>query len=363
MAFNQDIRFGPPEFTNFNNPNNLYTFIKPSRIITNNIGGNAPLFNTGEDQWYFIDTDTGNFWYKNLGLWILLYTFGDGGGGAITDGSNVGIGNDIFKTKNGSVLEFKTIVSQPQSALESVLNLNDNPLNTEVNITGQSTVADITNYGINADQWIIDSQNTTVDANGNLQLYVKYLSAGPGILIQTETVGSDKRLVISSTYNPPPPSYAFGYLPDGNNYTLTLKPINLNLITLLDSNFYTFEETDWEQEVITDISYFKYIGTNTKRFRVSVDVGAQNLGTLNNQEQQITFVMIDDALNIVPSSSSNMNFLPIVGGSVVQSWSHSTFIFTPIINQNYTLGAIIRQVGLVDTNLNVFKTNITITEI
>ena len=358
----QDIRYAPTNSENINNPQSLFPEVKPSRII---ITDGVPEQDDGEILWYAIDQNTGVLYNKTEvsgGQWQGIYQFSSGAGG-ITGASSVGIGEDVYARQVGSLLEFKTLVSQP-SPVESSVILGEVGLN-EVNITAPSTVSDVINYGVSSDGWIIDSASTTVDSNGNIQLYAKNLVGGSNILIQTQTVGSEKRIVITNTYQPDVRSYIFAYLPDGQNYTTAYNVANTNDTILLQSGSYFADRQDWEVETVLGVCYLKYVGTSTKKFKCSFDVGAQVLGSLDEQEQQISFVLVEDVVGtpIVTASSTNLNFLPVADASVVQSWAHSTFVFTPDINKRYTLASIPRQVRITGTSLNIFKTNITISEI
>jgi hypothetical protein len=66
MSYNQDIRSGPPNPNNKNNPNNLYDFIRPSRSIK---GSGAPGPDVGQDYYTYTDTDSGVEYQKSGGVW------------------------------------------------------------------------------------------------------------------------------------------------------------------------------------------------------------------------------------------------------------------------------------------------------
>ena len=79
MSINQSIRYS--NYGNSNNPLSLYDFIKPSRWIFNNVN---PLPDTGEDQWFYINTVTGDLFEKTDGNWFLVYNFSTSAGTGIT---------------------------------------------------------------------------------------------------------------------------------------------------------------------------------------------------------------------------------------------------------------------------------------
>ena len=99
-SINQDIRFsnvGPQ-----NNPKALFDFIKPSRWIFNNVN---PLPDTGEDQWFYINTATGDLFEKTSGTWFLVYNFSVTPGSGITNIQNETPG--LFKNIIGTTAHFK----------------------------------------------------------------------------------------------------------------------------------------------------------------------------------------------------------------------------------------------------------------
>ena len=127
----QDIRYAPIDLDNINNPQSLFTETKPSRII---ITDGVPEQEDGEILWYAIDQTTGVLYNKTEesgGQWQGIYQF-SGGAGSVNGASSVGIGEDIYARQVGSLLEFKTLVSQP-SAVQSSVILGEVGLN-EVNI-------------------------------------------------------------------------------------------------------------------------------------------------------------------------------------------------------------------------------------
>lgn len=107
MSINQDIRYAQPS-TDEENPNSLFDFIKPPRWIFNTTD---PLPNTGEDQWFFTNITTGDFFIKTFGTWTLYYNFQTGTPSpGITNIQNDGVVG-WFKNIIGSTAHFKGISS------------------------------------------------------------------------------------------------------------------------------------------------------------------------------------------------------------------------------------------------------------
>lgn len=65
MSYDQSIR--SDAMGTHDNPYNLHSFIKPSREI---FGVGVPLDSIGEDQWYYVDTDSSIQYVKQDGTWI-----------------------------------------------------------------------------------------------------------------------------------------------------------------------------------------------------------------------------------------------------------------------------------------------------
>ncbi len=330
---NQDIRFS--NRGDDNNPESLFDFVKPTRIVVNAIGGAQPLSNTAENLWWLIDSDTGNFWYKNRGIWTLLYTFGSGGVGNITGASSVGIGEDIYARQNGSLLEFKTLVSQP-SAVQSSVILGEVGLN-EVNITAPSTVSDVINYGVSSDGWIIDSASTTVDSNGNVQLFAKNLVAGNGILIQTQTVGSDKSILISNTSQPDSPQYHYQFQ-TAQSYNV------LSTFQNLPPFSSTLNSSDWVfNQNINGSSFVQYIGDPDVVYSFNYDISAsatlQPLSPFNFIFRVAEGNPIISQVGI-PLSGTVLHFSAQTPNNTTSfNTTSTTFLFKPTVGQYYTLQA------------------------
>ncbi len=105
MSLNQNIRFGQPDTsgTNFTNPGNLYDFAQVSRII---VLPTDPVQTDGFNYWYAINSNSGQFFFKDpsLGWDLLPFTFNGGGGGTLTNLQNEGTGTgDIFDSLTGTV--------------------------------------------------------------------------------------------------------------------------------------------------------------------------------------------------------------------------------------------------------------------
>lgn len=105
MALNQDIRYTRPG--PYYNPGGLFDFIKPSRILVNNVNPISGPDGTGEDKDYYINSATGDLFENTKGNWFLIYNFATGGGG----GGITNIENEsspgFFKNIIGSTAHFK----------------------------------------------------------------------------------------------------------------------------------------------------------------------------------------------------------------------------------------------------------------
>lgn len=193
FTINQDIRFSQANELNENNPENLYEFIKPSRIIANN---GPPLVNTGENQWYYIDIDTGDFYYKNLGVWIQIYNFSTGSGGEVNDGQNVGGFAEVFKQKLGSILQFRTLRGPTIPINEDFQRiLISNPDNTEdtINIKTYAGVNNIFNIGTGGG--IFKELEKFGDDTGRQRALFKTITGGSNITI----IENDDNIEISTS--------------------------------------------------------------------------------------------------------------------------------------------------------------------
>ena len=169
---NQTVRYD--NVGDSENPQAIIDSIKPTRIVVNAIGGNPPLVNTGEDFWWLLDSDTGNFWYKRNKIWTLFYTFGSGGGSTVDNATNVGVGAGWFLQKSANILEFKSVTTNPEVPLnESSLKIYNNT--DEINIVSPAVVSNLVNYGTVSDYWIADIDNKFQDSDGNYNVPMKYL--------------------------------------------------------------------------------------------------------------------------------------------------------------------------------------------
>lgn len=329
--YSQDIRYAQPNINNVNNPQSLYTVTKPSRII---ITDDVPEQSEGELLWYAIDQNTGVLYKKTEesgGQWQGIYNF-PGGGSGITGASSVGIGEDVYARQVGNLLEFKTLVSQPQ-ALESLVNIGEVGLN-EVNITAPSTVGDIINYGTNSEQWIFD--NPITDANGNLQYFAKYISGAGGITISTETIGSDKRLLITNTQTAETPSYinaSFAGL------TQIIPNSYVNFVSIWTQ---TEISSDWAKYTDFGSTWWRYVGPAGKKFKLSVDVYA-SLSALNAAQSFIIALAVGlpPAQNIIANTGIILEIPPddTLQQRLYKCNGTLNYIFEPTVNELYTMQA------------------------
>lgn len=333
-GISQDIRYASPNINSVNNPQSLYTATKPSRII---ITDGVPEQEDGELLWYAIDQDTGVLYKKTEesgGQWQGIYQF-SGGAGSITDGSNVGTGNQIFREKNGSVLEFKTLISQP-SPLESSLILADNGINTEVNISAPRTISNITNYGLPtvSEGWVIDTFRTN-DSNNNIELYAKPIKAGNNITVSEFTAGSDKYIEISAVIPPAAAQqYHFSYQSQ-TSYSIIANQFN-NIPPFTNS----LTSSEWVfNPNINGSSFVQYIGPPNVAYKFDYNISCASTA----QTQQFNFIFRlaeGDPLvsqNGVPLSGAIVH-IPAAPSPITYFTSTSTsFIIIPSPNQYYGL--------------------------
>lgn len=94
-----------------NNPTGLVSdVLGVSRILVNN---SPPISTTGRTSDYFIDSSSGDLYGPKQGsVWgSPVYSFTTGGGGTLTNLSNIGGGVRSFKGLNGTVAELRTLTS------------------------------------------------------------------------------------------------------------------------------------------------------------------------------------------------------------------------------------------------------------
>ena len=108
-GINQDIKSGPFNPLNTNNPHNLYEFIKPSRILALN---RNPTVEDGTLYDYWINSSSADFFTKtSSGEWFYVYNFNNGGGsGGISAIENNGSGEGTFKEIIGNTAHFKSLI-------------------------------------------------------------------------------------------------------------------------------------------------------------------------------------------------------------------------------------------------------------
>lgn len=341
LGFSQDIRFGPPDDKDINNPQRLYTATKPSRII---ITDGVPEQEDGEILWYAIDQNTGVLYKKTEesgGQWQGIYQFA-GGAGGITDGANLGTGFDVFKQKNGSILEFKTVVSQPQSSFESVVNIGEVGFN-EINITGQKTAATISTSGNpTRDDNIVNF--SFPDANGNLNYILKQIIGGTGILIQNVKYNpadpnpdAESFLRITNTQTPEQPSFINAYI---NGLTQTIPNSYVNFDTIWTQ---TEISSDWVKYTDNNNTWWRYIGTAGKKFKLSVDVYAQ-MGAIIGPTQDCIVALavgLPPSQTIIPNTGILLEIPPdnTGQGQLFRCNGSLNFIAEPAVNDHYTMMA------------------------
>lgn len=130
MSLDQSIRYAQPNSADTNNPQSLYEFIKPSRILVQNVD---PIDTDGEILDYLINNVTGTFWVKDTNaIWQQLpFTFNAGSGG-ITNIVNDGTGAPLFKSIVTNVAHFRTLAN-PSGKVTMVTTANEINLGVSLN--------------------------------------------------------------------------------------------------------------------------------------------------------------------------------------------------------------------------------------
>jgi len=109
MAINQNIRYALPNLDNLNNPESLFNYVLPSRILTGTVD---PTSTDGQLLSYWINTTSGDFFMKSAdGIWEVIYNFTTEPGTGITDIINDGTGAQIFKSVIGTDAHIRTLLS------------------------------------------------------------------------------------------------------------------------------------------------------------------------------------------------------------------------------------------------------------
>lgn len=335
QKINQDVRFA--EYGNDNNPTALLADVKPTRIIINELGGEEPPENTGEDLWWLIDSDTGKFWYKNLGEWILYYVFGSGGGGGgLQDAENVGSGLEVFKDKEGLNLIFRTLISQADAAHMPIEIIQ---LENEVKLTTYPSINQIEDFD-SGDASII--KDVTTDETGYTTLVTKPLISGLGIQINED----NGRILITNSspgtgalndygFFTVPGAFAGGFGPTINN---------LNILTYDLNTIFSRPSSHWSVEDSPPTSFLVYNGPSAV-YEMTRYIDMTVNSSLNNQIQQLDHVLtnIDNLAEIVPHSGMRITFGPYVANEPIESNATASFMFQPVSGRRYILAFFNRQ--------------------
>ena len=300
---------------NINNPNSLIYYVKPSRII---ITDGPPQPTDGEILWYAIDEINGILYFKNLkAVWVSLYVFpSGGGGGAVTDGDNVGTGQPVFKDKNGTILEFKTLRGWSGSLGQGFIPVTilSNGDNVEFRIP--YAINSIENFSGDFDASIIKTV-TYPNANGYMSIRVNSFKAGDGIDIVDDGIG---HIVISSTaqstkkwaavYNTNPTNViTFG---QGANQVYSVPGPTTNICP---AGGFVFP-------YLTNVSYFGISsGLNSTYCKISYSASLESSPALTS-EQPITFIL-QKAYDLTTVQHSGHNMI-IYAGAPLTNFKNGT---------------------------------------
>ena len=335
MSFlvNQDIRFGSSG--DENNPLALFEYVKPTRIIVNS---GPPLDNTGENLWWYIDSDNGYFYYKNKGEWILYYVFGSGGGGGgIQDGENIGSGLEVFKEREGLNLIFRTFIS---GADATHMPIEIQQLEDEIKLTTYPSINTITDFD-SGDASII--KEITTDETGYTTFVTKSLISGPGIQINED----NGRILITNSSPGDGVVLDYGFFTVAGAFAGGFGPtINvINILTYDLNTIYTRTAPHWSVQIAPPTSYLVYNGPSNTVYEMTRYIDMTVNSSLNNQIQQLDHVLsnADNLAEIVPHSGLRMTFGPYVSGEPIESNAGNSFMFTPVSGRRYILAFFNRQ--------------------
>lgn len=199
MSYPQNIRYGEPDRNDLANPQKLFIDVKPSRITTKN---GVPDGDDAEICHYVIDTQNNVLYYRDPEAgWQGIYQFTGGGTGDVTDGANLGTGFEVFKEKDNTILNFRTLTSIRNNPTDEaqLLISEAGQDQSELNLVVPSSVGFIVNYGNISDYWLFDPADRQQDINGNYTWYAKYILGTYGIQTRTQTAGADKFIEIKNT--------------------------------------------------------------------------------------------------------------------------------------------------------------------
>jgi hypothetical protein len=123
-----------------------------------------PLPDSGENQWFYVNTVTGDLFEKTNGQWFLVYNFNTGAGTGITNNESDGSGESIVRPVIGNTGHFKSVLGAPDE-----VDIVD--LTTEIQIAMNAGYKPVTMRNINSGYYLQKSiGGGTFDPNGLIPL-------------------------------------------------------------------------------------------------------------------------------------------------------------------------------------------------
>lgn len=362
QPYSQDIRFG--NSAGHNNPRAIYLDYKPSRIITTN---GPPEITDGEFEWYAINTVEGILYKKTPetnGQWQEIYEFPGGSAGTVTNGNNAGDGVEVFLDKTGTLLNFRTLVSEiPFGSEEVAMVITQDP--EVINFTVNRSINNATNSGASGVSLIKD---VSFDFSNKGTLELKSIKAGSGINV----ADINNEIIISSTGSPSVNADYFSAVLNVPFPVLIIPPNSNNVIYVINSVNLIIESdpsSGWGNSLAGDLIFF-YTGPNGRYYRLSIDI------TITTTEQSgsavpVTiqfFIRERDAYNVlvrdIPGSTATTMFYGTDSPVLTYATGSSNFIIQPISTHTYTILAVTRTTSPVFSRAyTIEKINFTVSQI
>lgn len=377
MSINQNIRYTNPNANNYDNPESLFDIVKPSRILTRSLNSQNPDSQDGENEWFIIDTDTGNFWNKKDGIWVLLYVFNSGGGGGDVNGAiNVGGGYEWFQSKFGSTLKFRTI--KAGSNINIVQGLDDITINTAGggggDIEGATNLG--TGYGLFAQVNTPNLEFKSIKAGTNISITedsneitingtggggggingATNIGTGVGVFAQVNGSNLEFKKLSSITtsllftqsstniFIEPYNDYIYFTM---NSFLTSFNPANLTYLMVSGLFNIPFSRSNSHWSIVQElgICYMTYLGPVGLTYEMTRYLDVTLSTSLSNQIQQLDFILTngDNLLDVVPNSGARLVFNPYIGNNVLESFINQSFVFQPQRQLRYVVGFIPRQ--------------------
>lgn len=363
QPYSQDIRFG--NSAGHNNPRAIYLDYKPSRIITTN---GPPEITDGEFEWYAINTLAGILYKKTPetnGQWQEIYEFPGGtGSGDITNGYNVGGGVEVFLDKTGTLLNFRTLVSEIPFGSQEVAIVIDQDEDI-INLTVNRSINNAINSGASGASLIDD---IVFDFNNKGTLQLKSIKAGSGINVSD----INSEIIISSTGSPVTMDYysailnvpfpVLGIPINSNNVIFNIPPVSLIVNSLPFGG--------WSDSGVNNEIYL-YTGINGLKYSATIDITSytsQQSGAGVPIIHQYFIRERDSLGNLIsdhPGSFVTVMFAGTNEPVTTYATGSSTFIIEPVNSHTYAVTLVVRTSSPVfsSRSYTIEKLNVTFLQI